>query len=73
MRPSASSAGLTVSAAVAFASFSKPLLVQARGAKLRANIAARRAKTSLTVAATIALSGLAKPFFVFAGEPQFVT
>ncbi len=73
MRPSAASAGLTVTATVAFATLAEPLLVQARGAKLRAHIAARRAKTSLTVAPAVALAGLAEAFFVFAGKPQFLT
>jgi len=60
-------AGLAVAATVPFALLTKPVLVQARAAQLRADLLSRRSSpTYLAVAAAIAFTSFAEPIFVFA-------
>jgi molybdopterin biosynthesis enzyme len=65
--------GFPVAATVTFALLAQPVLVQAGGAQLTADIPSNRPLAGLAIAAAISLALLAEPVLVLAGKPQLFT
>jgi hypothetical protein len=68
----AASAGFAVAAAVAFALFAEPVLVQTGFAQFAADIPPNRPLAGLAVSAAVSFALLAQAVLVFAGAPQFL-